>query len=57
MDQGAVSRAQPSVERFFHKLKQFRRIATRYDKLGASYLAFLFRSLEGSVGLSGKPRA
>ena len=29
------------LERFFNKLKQFRRIATRYDKLGASYLAFL----------------
>jgi transposase len=27
------------VERFFNKLKYFRRIATRYDKLGSSFLA------------------
>lgn len=29
------------VERFFNKLKQFRRIATRYDKLGATFMAFI----------------
>ena len=29
------------VENFFLKLKQFRRIATRYDKLAASFLAFV----------------
>jgi transposase len=29
------------VERFFNRLKQFRRIATRYDKLGTTYLAFI----------------
>ena len=29
------------IERFFNKLKQFRRIATRYDKLGASFMAFI----------------
>lgn len=29
------------VERFFNKLKYFRRIATRYDKLGASFLAMI----------------
>jgi transposase len=29
------------VERFFNRLKQFRRVATRYDKLGALYLAFV----------------
>jgi putative transposase len=29
------------VERFFNRLKQFRRIATRYDKLGNTYLAFI----------------
>jgi hypothetical protein len=28
-------------ERFFNKTKQCRRIATRYDKLAANYLAFL----------------
>lgn len=29
------------VERFFGRIKQFRRIATRYDKLDTSYMAFL----------------
>ena len=29
------------VERLFNKLKQFRRIATRYDKLGANFFAFV----------------
>lgn len=29
------------VECFFNKLKQFRRIATRYDKLAVSFLAFI----------------
>ena len=27
---------------FFQKIKWFRRIATRYDKLDASFLAFLY---------------
>ena len=27
------------IERFFNKLKYYRRIATRYDKLGATFLA------------------
>jgi transposase len=27
--------------RFFNKLKQCRRVATRYDKLAANYLAFV----------------
>ena len=30
------------VECFFHKLKQFRRIATRYDKLAVSFLSFIY---------------
>jgi hypothetical protein len=30
------------VERFFHRLKQFRRIATSHDKLVRSFLAFIF---------------
>lgn len=30
------------VECFFNKLKHFRRIATRYDKLATSYLAFIY---------------
>jgi len=29
------------IERFFNKLKHFRRIATRYDKLAANFLAML----------------
>lgn len=28
-----------TIERFFNKLKQFRRIATRYDKLKATFFA------------------
>ena len=28
------------VERFFNKLKYFRRISTRYDKLGSTFFAF-----------------
>jgi transposase len=27
------------IERFFNKLKYFRRMATRYDKLGSTFLA------------------
>jgi transposase len=37
----AIYRARNLVERFFNKLKQFRHIATRYDKLGANFFAFL----------------
>lgn len=33
-----------SVERFFQKLKQYRRIATRYDKLAERFLAFVHLS-------------
>src|SRR5246500_5135553 len=34
-------RARNLVERFFNKIKQCRRIATRYDKLAANYLGFV----------------
>jgi len=34
-------RARNPVERFFNKIKQCRRVATRYDKLAANYLAFV----------------
>lgn len=37
----AVYRERNLVERFFNKLKQFRHIATRYDKLGANFFAFI----------------
>ncbi len=30
-----------AVERFWQKAKQYRRVATRYDKLDTSYLAFV----------------
>jgi transposase len=34
-------RARNPVERFFNKIKQCRRVATRYDKLAANDLAFV----------------
>lgn len=34
-------RASNLIERFFNKIKQCRRVATRYDKLAANYLAFV----------------
>ncbi len=30
-----------AIERMFAKLKQFRRVATRYDKLAANFLGFV----------------
>jgi len=30
------------IERFFSKLKQFRRVATRYDKLAATFASTVF---------------
>ena len=37
----SIYRERNQVERFFNKLKNFRRIATRYDKLGATFNAFV----------------
>jgi transposase len=34
-------RARNLVERFFNRIKQCRRVAPRYDKLAANYLAFI----------------
>jgi transposase len=34
-------RARNPVERFFNKIRQYRRVATRYDKFAANYLAFV----------------
>src|SRR6201987_1873832 len=34
-------RARNLVERFFNKIKHCRRVATRYDRLAANYLAFI----------------
>jgi putative transposase len=39
-DQEQYKRRQ-KVERFFNKLKHFRRIAPRYDKLSRTFLAFI----------------
>ena len=30
------------IERFFHRLKQYRRVATRYDKYARRYLGFVY---------------
>ena len=37
----SLYRARNLVERFFNRIKQCRRVATRYDKLAANYLAFI----------------
>lgn len=34
-------KARNVIERFFNKIKWFRRIATRYDKLGSHFLAMI----------------
>jgi transposase len=36
-----ICTARNLVERFFNKIKQCRRIATRYDKFAVNYLAFI----------------
>ena len=41
LDRPYLYRARNLIERFFNKIKQCRRIATRYDKLAANYLAFI----------------
>ena len=37
----ALYRERNAIERFFNKLKQFRRVATRYDKLLPNYRGFV----------------
>jgi transposase len=37
----ATYKRRNEVERLFSKLKQFRRVATRYDKLAETFLAFI----------------
>ena len=37
----SLYRARNQVERFFNRIKQCRRVATRYDRLAANYLAFV----------------
>lgn len=36
-----LCRDRKRIERFFNRIKQCRRVATRYDKLAANYLAFV----------------
>lgn len=52
-------KARNLVERFFNKAKQFRRIATRYDKLAENYLAALnsSQSASGYAVMSLRPSA
>jgi len=37
----SLPRSELGRERFFNKIKHCRRVATRYDKLAANYLAFV----------------
>ncbi len=37
-----LSKLRNIIERFFHRLKQYRRVATRYDKLSVRYLGFVY---------------
>jgi putative transposase len=37
----ALYKERNRIERFFNKLKQFRRVATRYDKLLANFMGFV----------------
>lgn len=41
LQQAALPRAQPDRTRFFSKLKHFRRVSTRYDKLADNFLAMV----------------
>lgn len=36
-----LSKHRNVIERFFHRLKQYRRVATRYDKYARRYLGFV----------------
>ena len=49
-------RARNLVERFFNRIKRCRRVATRYEKLAANYLAFAAwiacQMREGVAGMS-----
>jgi len=41
LDERRGSRQRNLIERFLSKLKHFRRVATRYDKLAANFLAMV----------------
>jgi len=38
----ALYKNRNQIERFFQRLKNFRRVATRYDKLPGSFLSFVY---------------
>lgn len=40
-DDADLYKERNKIERFFSKLKQFRRVATRYDKLLANFMGFV----------------
>ena len=40
-DNRDLSRERPIIERTINRLKRFRRVATRYEKLASSYLAMV----------------
>jgi len=40
-DEKALYKARNVIERFFSKFKQFRRVATRYDKLLVNFMGFV----------------
>ena len=44
-DYDAVYRKRNEIERFFCRLKRFRRIATRYDKLDVIFLSLIYLAL------------
>jgi transposase len=41
----ALSRERNVIERFFNRIKHYRRLATRYEKLGANFLAMVQHAL------------
>ena len=52
----SLYRARNRVERFFNKIKHCRRVATRYDKLAANYLAFVQLAQSGCGSALMSPR-
>lgn len=45
-----LHRTRNVVERFFNRIKHFRRVSTRYDKLADSYLVIVSLTVEDSTG-------
>jgi len=48
-------RARNAIERMFSRLKDFRRVATRYDRLATNYLAAVCLAATASYWLSVRP--